>query len=312
MAAVLFDICRKKVYAVGKIVTSEVSIMKKLLSIGVSLLLILTMLSCGLSVAAANPTVSLPDLTAKPGETVSVVIRLKDNPGLISAKVKVGYDAAALEFVDVELGDFPTSGYSNGDPKKNPYVVNFCNGVATADYTAEVFATLQFRIKADAKAGKYPLTLTCDLEGDFFNHDWDTVYFTMDEGSVTVVSDAAASTTPTASGDTAASTTASPVGGSTAENGDTPTQSGSADGDTTTSADGAEGVVGSTAPSDGAGDGTDTTSPSADDGDGDAKTEKKRAPLTLWLAIVPIAAVILIALTIHLVSAMRKKQNEPQ
>ena len=268
--------------------------MKKLLSIGAALLLMLTMLGGGLSVAAANPTVSLPDVTGKPGDTVTVVVRLEDNPGLISAKVKVGYDAAALEFVDAKTGDLPASGYSTGDPKKNPYVVNFCDGVATADYTAEVFATLQFRIKAEAKAGTYPLTLTCDLEGDFFNSKWDMVYFGMDEGSVTVTGDGADTATTTTGGDSADDTTASPVGGSTAQGGETPTQSGSADGDTTT-ADGAEGAVGSTAPSDGAEDGTDPTSPAEDGDDGDdAKTKKKRAPLTLWLAIVPIAAVIVI------------------
>lgn len=291
--------------------------MKKLFSIGVSLLLMLTMLGGGLSVAAADPTVSLPDVTGKPGETVSVVIRLGDNPGLISAKVKVGYDAAALEFVDVQTGDFPASGYSNGDPKKNPFVVNFCNGVATADYTAEVFATLQFRIKADAKAGKYPLTLTCDLEGDFFNCDWDTVYFSMDEGSVTVTADGGQSATnggTTTGGNAPTDSTAdTSAPTSTPDGGETPTQSGSTGSNTTTAADGADGVVGSTAPSDEAGN-TTATAP-ADDGDGDGadeKANKKRAPLTPWLALVPIAAVILIVLTIHLVSVMRKKQDEPQ
>ena len=138
-------------------------------------------------VAADTPTVVVSDVTGMPGETVAVTIRFEGNPGLISARVKVGYDAEALEFVEMEEGDFPTAWYSRGNPAKNPFVVTFCHGTAEGNYAAKLFATLRFQIREDAPAGTYPLTLTCDFEGDFFNTEWETVNFDIDEGSVTVV-----------------------------------------------------------------------------------------------------------------------------
>lgn len=158
--------------------------MKKVLALVCALLLLA---QGALFVSADTRTVVVSDVTAKPGETVAVTIRFEGNPGLISAKVKVGYDDTVLEFVDVAEGDFPHAWYSFGNPEKNPFVVTFCNGTAGGNYAAQLFATLQFKVREDAPAGTYPLTLTCDFEGDFFNTDWETVAFGIDEGSVTVV-----------------------------------------------------------------------------------------------------------------------------
>lgn len=167
----------------------------------------LLMSVCSVGVAAGNPTVVLSEAEGKPGQTVSVTIRLEDNPGLISAKVRVGYDGEALELVGYDLGGFPASGYSTGKLTNQPFVVNFCDGVAAGNYTSENFATLHFRIREDAPAGTYPLTAACDFEGDFFNFDWDAVYFGIDEGSITVVrSGETTSAKPTTSANTADTT----------------------------------------------------------------------------------------------------------
>lgn len=395
MAAVLFDISQKTVYAIEKISQARYTTMKKLLSIGVCLILLLAMAVNAIGVAAATPTVALPDLTGKPGDTVAVTVRLKNNPGLISAKVKVGYDATALEFVEVQKGDFPENGYSMGDPAKNPFTVNFCNGIAPIDYTIELLGTVHLRIKEDAKPGTYPLTLTCDFDGDFFNRAWDTVSFALDEGSVTVAGNAADGTTQkpngttqkpagstaasgtaasgsatngttvagsTASGSTATTVVGTPssaasngsatngsagsiggtdavtpttsaVGGTTQQSGapnpnDTTTaQNGDAPADTAASATATDGTVtpptdtivgdsdtttmanGETVTTTTAADDTASSDQKAEDTATDEEGNAKKAPLTLWLVIIPIAAVIIIVITIHLVTKMRKNQN---
>jgi hypothetical protein len=179
--------------------------MKRIGAFMMALWLLMSVGSVG--VAAGNPTVALSEAEGNPGQTVSVTIRLEDNPGLISAKVCIGYDSTALELVGYDLGGFPASGYSTGKLTNQPFVVNFCDGVAAGNYTFEEFATLHFRIREDAPAGTYPLTISCDFEGDFFNRDWDTVYFGIDEGSITVLRPGdTTSAKPTTSANTADTT----------------------------------------------------------------------------------------------------------
>ena len=162
--------------------------MKKLLAICLSVLLICAAMPFAFATAAEDPTIVVSDVEGKAGETVSVTVSMKNNPGIVSTKVKVGYDASALEFVSKEMGDFSASGYSWGQDTKNPFVINWCDAI-NPDSTAELLATLTFKIKDDAVAGTYPLTLEYDNEGDIYNATWDTVVFGADEGSVTVVAD---------------------------------------------------------------------------------------------------------------------------
>lgn len=257
--------------------------MKKVM---VLLCMLLLLGQSAVCVSADSPTVVASDVTGMPGETVAVTVRLEGNPGLISAKVKVGYDAAALEFVEVEEGDFPAAWYSFGNPEKNPFVVTFCNGTAGGNYAAQLFATLRFKIREDAPAGTYPLTLTCDFEGDFFNTEWETVNFDIDEGSVTVVR----------SGNT--TTTAKPTAGTTATP-DAPTTGTTGDG---TAAPAPSGTVTEPSPSATT---VPTTVPQPE------TTHKQEQPATPWVAVViPLAAVVVIAAGLTLFVLLRKKKKK--
>lgn len=160
----------------------------KLLAILTSILLLCAMLPLGaVSVSAEQATIAMPDVTGEPGDLITVPILLKNNPGLCSAKVWVGYDAAALELVSYEIGDFYEDGYSWSVIDRNPFCVAYVD--VSQDYRYEQLATLTFKVKDDADLGVYPLTLTYNNGIDFFNRNWEPVYFDADEGSVTVVGD---------------------------------------------------------------------------------------------------------------------------
>ena len=163
--------------------------MKKILAIFLSVLLICAAMPFAFATAAEDATIVVSDVEGKAGETVQVTVSMKNNPGIVSTKVEVGYDASVLEFVGAEDGDFNVKGYSYSDDTRNPFIINWCwaNG---DNETTELLATLTFKIKDDAAAGTYPLTLTYDNEGDIYDVDFNTVIFGADEGSVTVVADA--------------------------------------------------------------------------------------------------------------------------
>ena len=165
--------------------------MKKLLAICLSVLLICAAMPFAFATASEEPTIVVSDVEGKAGDTVSVTVSLKNNPGVVSALIKVGYDASALELLDAAEGDFNISGYKFGPLTKNPFTINFCDATAEENYTEELFATLTFKIKDDAAAGEYPVTLTYSCEDDFYGAgiDMPMVEFGADEGSVTVVAD---------------------------------------------------------------------------------------------------------------------------
>lgn len=132
-----------------------------------------------------EPTIVVSDAEVSAGDTVQITVRLKNNPGLVSAVVKVGYDADVLTLVGYANGDFTAAGYGYSEVNHNPFMINWCHSTAP-DSTTELLATLTFRVAEDAVAGDYPLTLTYDCAGDFFTSTWDTVYFAADEGVVRV------------------------------------------------------------------------------------------------------------------------------
>ncbi|MBQ7088730.1 MAG: hypothetical protein IJN04_03715, partial [Clostridia bacterium] len=163
--------------------------MKKILAIFLSVLLICAAMPFAFATAAEEPTIVVSDVEGKAGDTVSVTVSMKNNPGIISARLKVGYDANALELVEVANGDFAAAGYSYSEADVNPFVINWCLATLKVDDTSELLATLTFKIKDDATAGEYPLALTIVDPEDFYNVAWDTVEFALDDGSVTVTAD---------------------------------------------------------------------------------------------------------------------------
>lgn len=134
-----------------------------------------------------GPYILISQTEGKVGDEVFVTVKLVDNPGLVSAKIKVHYDSSALELIHKEAGAFPTSGFSWSANTKNPFIINFCDAIAESDYTDELLAILTFKIKDDATPGATAITLECDYEGDFYNLNWDVIEFDEVNGGVYVL-----------------------------------------------------------------------------------------------------------------------------
>lgn len=89
------------------------------------------------------------------GDTVRIPIKVTQNPGMIAAKTVINYDASVFEYVDTEEGMFKDINASCKDGKVTCLMTgdfSSSSGDITATGTA---ATLVFKIKSGAKAGKY-------------------------------------------------------------------------------------------------------------------------------------------------------------
>lgn len=133
--------------------------------------------------AAEEPAFVVETVTAQPGDTVDVVIRLQNNPGIVSAKLMVSYDEG-LTLTSVAYGD--ALGGMTMDPLSlsSPVTLNWISAFAEMTEDA-VYATLTFTVVEDASAGTYGVCVTYD-ENDVYNIAEENVYFAVENGGITV------------------------------------------------------------------------------------------------------------------------------
>lgn len=154
-------------------------------------LVLLTMTSG--TMAKESPNVSVQSVSAGPGDTVAVAVKLSDNTGFIDISLEIEYDAAALQLVKVEQntavgGNFTTSEHLF----QQPYVLNW---VATSNNTFNgTLAVLYFQISVEA-VGEYPITISYYkgmnrdyIDGDDvnYNQDFEPLHLTYSAGKITV------------------------------------------------------------------------------------------------------------------------------
>lgn len=137
--------------------------------------------------AAEDPTLSVSQETAAPGETVTVDISLASNPGLVTMQLQVEYDESVLTLTEVQ--DKGQLGSAMHNPTlTSPYILRWANNTAAEDITANgTVVTLVFEVAADAPAGEYPISVSYDYDNyDIINWDMDSVWFAVANGAVTV------------------------------------------------------------------------------------------------------------------------------
>lgn len=137
--------------------------MKKLfalLLVAATLLAVLPL--TGAATAAGTPTVSVGSAEGTPGSEVTIPVSLSDTPPIAGFRFKIRYDSDALELVNAEFPTLFSSPASGGKLTANPYIFSWFSTSSKDESKSGVIASLTFRIKADAKPGKSPLTISYD------------------------------------------------------------------------------------------------------------------------------------------------------
>lgn len=166
--------------------------MKRVISCILAILLLLSTTNSMIATAADYPTLAVDTVTAERGEDVSLDIKLQNNPGIASIKLKVYFDSdLTLKAVTYNSG----LGGNSQQPQKmdSPVTLNWYNGSAntTGDMT---YATLVFSVSNTAVHGKHTVSISYS-EDDVYNIDETNVAFTIVNGGVDI-----AETTVNASG----------------------------------------------------------------------------------------------------------------
>lgn len=160
----------------------------KILSTAITLLMLFFVMIPTVAFAVSNAVLSCETVTASPGDTVDVRIRLNNNPGIVSATVKVNYDSNVMTLTKVT--DAGVLGSQSHKPEyTSPYTLAWANDTATTNYTANgTIVTLTFKVGSNAESGKsYPIALSYDYNNyDIYDKDLKPVQFSITNGSISI------------------------------------------------------------------------------------------------------------------------------
>ncbi|MBR3963789.1 MAG: sortase B protein-sorting domain-containing protein [Clostridia bacterium] len=158
--------------------------MKKYKAITALLLIVIMLINTFPVIAVEAASFEVETVTAQAGKTVDVKISVKNSPGITSTKLTITFDETLI-LESVTYGTEITGNFIKPKKMTSPVILNWANGLEdfSGDY---VFATLSFRIAADAQIGLQPITVTYDPD-DVYNIEETNADFTIINGGITVV-----------------------------------------------------------------------------------------------------------------------------
>ncbi len=169
--------------------------MKKMVSLFLTLIMLLTMLPMSAFAAEPNVTRIVADsVYATAGESFNVDVKLENNPGIISANINIAFDEA-LTLIGAENGSAFPSTMSFIPPRQLSTIGEIkgnCNfawqsaDIDAADIADGVILSLQFKVADNAKIGdEYNITISA-RSSDIVDKDMNVIQIPKSTSSVTI------------------------------------------------------------------------------------------------------------------------------
>ena len=135
------------------------------------------------------PQIVMGTATGRAGNTVDVTISLKNNPGINSVRIAVGYDTNAMTLTAIK--DAGLLGELSNDPSqmsKSPYTIVWEGDKFDKNFTDNgTIATLTFAVKEGVSEGTYPITIRYDEDKyDIMDVNMEIVHLDVVNGGVAV------------------------------------------------------------------------------------------------------------------------------
>ena len=167
---------------------------KKIVSICLTILMLITMLPMATLAAEINsPSLSVDSADATPGDSITVSIKLKNNPGIVAGQVNVAFDSG-LTLTGATKGDAFPSYITFTMPKQLSTVGEIndsCNivwggtDINAGDIKDGTVLTLTFRVSEEAEVGDmYNITVTPSRVND---KDLATVELNTVQSRITII-----------------------------------------------------------------------------------------------------------------------------
>ena len=151
-----------------------------------------------------TPRIAAAEISAQPGETVTVPLTVQHNPGIAALSISITYDANMLTLLDAQSKpNWDTAVFlAGGDKTQTPYLLNW-DSEASTDYTADgILAELRFAV-AEGVTGDAVIGVSVNQESTF-HADFTESKFETQNGMIHI---AAETTAPVTTTETTTSTT---------------------------------------------------------------------------------------------------------
>ena len=157
--------------------------MKKFLAVIMAMVLIAIPMFCVHVSAAGSLDISVESTEAKPGDTITVRLLANSNPGFMYLKVRLYYDASAIDLVSAVNGEVATEGFEIG--AKTPNLKEAFLWCPSADTTKTgVMVTMTFKVLDTAVPGDYTIEAR---PVEAYNYDEEEVAVQSTVGTLTVL-----------------------------------------------------------------------------------------------------------------------------
>lgn len=162
---------------------------KKLLSVFLALLMMLTVFPTSIIASAANAaTVTVESVNAVPGSNVEVNINVKNNPGILAANFTVTYDKG-LTLIDSKSGDaFSALSMTKPENYNSPCKFGWdALEIADEDIKDGTILTLTFSVDKGVSANSKLNVKLSYQNGNIIDSDLNDIPVTINNGSVTII-----------------------------------------------------------------------------------------------------------------------------
>lgn len=162
---------------------------KKLLSVFLALLMMLTVFPASMIANAANATtVTVESVNAVPGSNVEVNINVKNNPGILAANFTVTYDKG-LTLIDSKSGDaFSALSMTKPENYNSPCKFGWdALEIADEDIKDGTILTLTFSVDKNVSANSKLNVKLSYQNGNIIDSDLNDIPVTINNGSVTII-----------------------------------------------------------------------------------------------------------------------------
>lgn len=130
-------------------------LLKKIFSISLCIIICFSFTTT-VSAETKTPKITVSNVTAEAGETVSIVVDISDNPGIMAMAFCITYDSEVLTFKNYSKGYLTSYTVKDHSDKGHIAFVNVENKDIATNGT---IISLLFEVKKDAKPGKHVIAL---------------------------------------------------------------------------------------------------------------------------------------------------------
>ena len=135
---------------------------KRAVSVFVALIMVFSLIPTVVFASGQEMEISASTVSGCPGDTVTVTIRLSNNPGIASLKFKVSYNEEYLSLYAVSFGEGFGAYVTAPEPYQSPQTISFVSPLEPVT-TNGLFASLSFKISPEAPDGSSSdVTITYD------------------------------------------------------------------------------------------------------------------------------------------------------